>query len=151
MEAKTGLKELAARESEQVEWNKNVADVEDVIRTITAFSNDFQNMGGGYVVCGAEEAKDEHGFQKIIYPGLASGRLKEIEGKVMSDAREKIDPGVTPLVDELPGEAEGQRVLVLIVPATGYAHSYRPSGKESAAYYVRLSRETVEAKNGGLP
>ena len=40
--------------------------------------------------------------------------------------------------------------MVFIVPATGYAHSYRPSGKDSAAYYVRLSRETVEAKNGVL-
>lgn len=150
MKSKTDLKELAARESEQVEWKKNVADIEDVIRTITAFSSDFQNMGGGYVVCGAEETKDEYGFQKVTYPGLTSDRFKEIEGKVMSDAREKIDPAVTPIVDELPGEIEGQRVLVFIVPATGYAHSYRPSGKDSAAYYVRLSRETVEAKNGVL-
>jgi len=150
MKFKIDLKELAARESEQVEWKKNVVDIEDVIRTIAAFSNDFQNMGGGYVICGAEESKDEHGFQKVTYPGLTSDRFKEIEGKVMSDAREKIDPAVTPIVDELLGEIEGQRVLVFIVPATGYAHSYRPSGKESAAYYVRLSRETVEAKNGVL-
>jgi predicted HTH transcriptional regulator len=150
MNSKTDLKELAARESEQVEWKKNVANIEDVIRTITAFSSDFQNMGGGYVVCGAEESKDEHGFQKVSYPGLTSDRFKEIEGKVMSDAREKIDPAVAPIVDELPGEIDGQRVLVFIVPATGYAHSYRPSGKDSAAYYVRLSRETIEAKNGVL-
>lgn len=150
MNPKTDLKELATRESEQVEWKKNVADIEDVIRTIAAFSNDFQNMGGGYVVCGAEETKDEHGFQTVSYPGLTADRLKEIEGKVMADARAKIDPAVTPIVDELPGEIEGQRVLVFIVPATGHAHSYRPSAKASAAYYVRLSRETVEAKNGVL-
>ncbi len=150
MKTKIDLKELASRESEQVEWKKNVANIEDVIRTVTAFSNDFQNMGGGYVVCGAEETKDEHGFQKVTYPGLTSGRLKEIEGKVMSDARNKIDPAVTPIVVELPGENEGYRVLVFIIPATGHAHSYRPSGKESSTYYVRLSRETVEAKNGVL-
>lgn len=150
MNPKTDLKELATRESEQVEWKKNVADIEDVIRTVAAFSNDFQNMGGGYVVCGAEEGKDEHGFQTVSYPGLTAERFKEIEGKVMADARAKIDPAVTPVVAELPGEVEGQRVLVFIVPATGHAHSYRPSGKDSAAYYVRLSRETVEAKNGVL-
>jgi ATP-dependent DNA helicase RecG len=57
---------------------------------------------------------------------------------------------VTPIVEELPGEIEGRRVLVFIVPATGYAHSYRPSGKHSAAFYVRLSPESVEAKNGVL-
>ena len=45
MKSKTDLKELAARESEQVEWKKNVADIEDVIRTVAAFSSDFQNMG----------------------------------------------------------------------------------------------------------
>ena len=150
MKAKVDLKELAARESEQVEWKKNVANVEDVIRAITAFSNDFQNLGGGYVVCGAEESKDEHGFQRVSYPGMASDRFKEIEGKVMADAREKVDPAVTPIVEELAGEIDGQRVLVFIVPSTGYAHSYRPTGKDSAAYYVRLSRETVEAKNGVL-
>lgn len=150
MNSNTDLKVLATRESEQVEWKKNVADIEDVIRTITAFSNDFQNMGGGYVVCGAEEAKDVHGFQTVLYPGLTADRFREIEGKVMADARTKIDPAVTPIVTELPGEIDGQRVLVFIVPGTGYAHSYRPSGKDSAAYYVRLSRETVEAKNGVL-
>lgn len=150
MKAKIDLKELAARESEQVEWKKNVADIEDVIRNVAAFSNDFQNMGGGYVVCGADESKDEYGFQKVTYPGLTSDRFKEIEGKVMADARGKIDPAVTPIIEELPGEIEGQRVLVFIVPSTGYAHSYRSSGKESATYYVRLSRETVEAKNGVL-
>jgi ATP-dependent DNA helicase RecG len=150
MKSKIDLKELATRESEQVEWKKNVADIDSVIRTVTAFSNDLQNMGGGYVVCGAEELKDEHGFQKVSYPGLTSGRFKEIECKVMSDAREKIDPDVTPIVEELAGEIEGQRVLVFIVPATGYAHSYRASGKGSSTYYVRHSRETVEAKNGIL-
>ncbi len=85
MKDKIDLKELASRESEQVEWKKNVADIESVLRIITAFANDFQNMGGGYVVCGAEELKDENGFQKVSYPGLTSARLKEIEGKVMSD------------------------------------------------------------------
>lgn len=68
----------------------------------------------------------------------------------MADARGKIDPAVTPIVEELPGEVPGRRILVFIVPATDNAHSYRPSGKESAAYFVRLSRETVEARNGVL-
>lgn len=150
MSARVDLKELATRESEQVEWKKNVADISNVLRTVAAFSNDFQNLGGGYIVCGAEESKDEHGFQKVTYPGLTADRFKELEGKVMSDCREKIDPAVTPIVEELPGEIAGQRVLIFIVPATSHAHSYRASGKDSAAYYVRVSRETIEAKNGTL-
>jgi predicted HTH transcriptional regulator len=133
-----------------VEWKRNVADIEDVLRAIAAFANDFQNLGGGYVVCGAEEAKDEHGFPCVAYPGLQSSRFREVEGKVMADARSKIDPAVTPLVEELPGEVDGQRVLVFVVPASNAAHSYRPSGKDSSAYFVRIGRETIEARNGVL-
>ena len=150
MNAKIDLKEIAARESEQVEWKKNVTDIEDLIRTVTAFSNDLQNLGGGYIVCGAEETKDVHGFQSVLFPGLTASRLKEIEGKLMADSMAKIDPPVTPLIEELPGEIEGQRVLIFIVPATGYAHSYRASGKDSSTYYVRRGRETQEARNGVL-
>ncbi len=150
MNIRVDLKELSVRESEQVEWKENVADVDNVLKTIAAFANDFQNLGGGYVVCGAIETKDEQGFQTISCPGLTASRFKEVEGKVMAGARDKIDPAVAPLVEELPGETEGHRVLVFIVPGTGNAHSYRSGGKDSSAYYVRLSRETVEARNGIL-
>ena len=85
---KVDLTELSKRESERVEWKANVADIEDVIKTAVAFANDYSNLGGGYIVCGAKEAKDEHGFQKLIQTGLTSNRLKEIEGKVLSDLRD---------------------------------------------------------------
>ena len=132
MTPKVDLKELAGRESEQVEWKRRVADVDDVLRTITAFANDFQNLGGGYVVCGAEELRDEHGFSRVEFPGLTAARFRELEGKVMADARGKIDPPVTPLVEEFPGSVEGQRVLVFIVPASSHAHSYRADGKDAS-------------------
>lgn len=150
MKPKIDLKELAARESEQVEWKKNVADIEDLLRTVAAFANDYQNLGGGYIVCGAEESKDVHGFQQVAFPGLSASRLKEVEGKIMSGSKDKIDPPVSPLVEELVGEQEGHRVLVFIVPATGHAHSYRASGKDSSTYYVRRGRDTQEARNGVL-
>lgn len=150
MNTKIDLNQLASRESEQVEWKKNVADIEDVLRTITAFANDFQYMGGGYVVCGAEESVDEHGFPKVDFPGLISSRLKEIEGKVMSDCRTKIDPPLAPIVQELPGETQGQRVLIFIIPGSRAAHCYRSSAKDASTYYIRISRETIEARNGML-
>ena len=61
------LKDLAVRENERVEWKENVADINDVVKTVTALANDFSNLGGGYVVCGAREGQDEHGFQKVFY------------------------------------------------------------------------------------
>ncbi len=99
---------------------------------------------------GAEETKDEHGFPRVEFPGLTSARFKEIENKVLADCRAKIDPEIVPIVDELPGSAPGQRVLVFIVPASGSAHCYRASGKDASTYYVRVSRETIEARNGVL-
>ncbi|AUX48668.1 uncharacterized protein SOCE26_102090 [Sorangium cellulosum] len=142
------LKELASRESERVEWKENVAHINDVIATAVAFSNDLANVGGGYIVCGARETKDEHGFAKMETPGLTAGQAKEIEGRLMASCRDFVNPPITPQVEELPASTPDKRILVFIVPATPHAHSFR--SKEHEAYYVRLSRETVQARNGLL-
>ena len=68
------LKELSVRESERVEWKENGDDkriAQGIAKTISAFANDVANVGGGYVVCGAKEGKDEHGFPKVFYTGCA--------------------------------------------------------------------------------
>lgn len=145
------LKELATRESERVEWKENVADVHDVVRTAAAFSNDYSNLGGGYIVCGAREKKDEHGFQAVELTGLNSARFREIEGMVMSHCREKVEPPITPVIYEesIAGNPE-RRILVFIVPSTGYAHSYKADANDSSKYWIRLGKETREARDGLL-
>lgn len=145
------LNELAKRESERVEWKENVADIEDVIKTIVAFANDYSNLGGGYVVCGAKEGKDVHGFQKVTYQGLTANRLREIREKTLSDCRSKVDPEIVPRIEELPVPAdESKRILVFIIPATNHAHSYRARGKDASTYYIRSGSNTIEARNGLL-
>lgn len=146
---KIDLSELSKRESERVEWKENVADIEDVIKTSVAFANDYSNLGGGYIVCGAKEAKDKHGFQKLDLVGLTANRLQEIEGKVLSDLREKASPPIVATIEEIPVSDE-KRILVFIIPATGSAHSFRAHGRDSSTYYIRIGRETREAKNGLL-
>lgn len=143
------LKELSRRESERVEWKENVADISDIVKTAVAFANDYSNMGGGYIVCGAREGVDSHGFQKLIETGLGASRLKEIEGKLLAELREKVYPAIVPVIEELP-VSDGKRILVAIIPASKDAHSYRASGKDSSTYYVRIGRETREARNGIL-
>jgi len=143
------LKQLAARESEQVEWKQNVSDPEDVVRAVVAFANDYSNLGGGYVVCGARETKDEYGFQKVELEGMTASRCREVEGRVLTWCRERVDPAVVPVVDEQPGASPDKRVLVFIVPAAPRAHSYRDQSG-SSRYYVRIGRETREARNGVL-
>ena len=70
MKPNINLSELATRENSIVEWKENVARISDIIETITAFANDFLNIGGGYIVCGAKEIKDANGFQAVQYIGL---------------------------------------------------------------------------------
>jgi predicted HTH transcriptional regulator len=144
------LKELSQRESEKVEWKENGDDkhvIKSIVKTISAFANDIANFGGGYVVCGAQEIKDEYGFPKLKFTGLSSGKLKEIEGKVLQYCRDYVDPSVAPVVQELKNpEDESTRILVFIVAADSQAHTYRDG--ESSNYYVRIGRETRIAKNG---
>ena len=145
---KADLKELLTRESERVEWKENVADFRDVVATLTAFSNDFSNLGGGFVVCGAKEAKDEHGFPKFEAIGLTSAQLKEIEGKVLDHCRTRVDPSISPIVEEQETSDPARRLLVFISPQSPYAHMYRRDNDSSGKYYIRSGRSTIEARDG---
>jgi ATP-dependent DNA helicase RecG len=143
------LEELARRESEQTEWKENVADTNDVVATISAFANDLQNLGGGYVVCGAKEKKDESGFPELVRTGLTAARFKEVENTVLARCRDRVSPPITPLVEELESEDPTRRILIFIQPATGSAHTFRRDN-EGAKHFVRVSRSTIEARNGLL-
>lgn len=143
------LKILSVRESEQVEWKENVAETDNVVATLSAFANDWSNLGGGYVVCGAAEEKDEHGFPRIKIVGLTSSRFKEVEGKVLTSCRDRVSPSIAPLVQEIQTSDPERRVLVFIMPSTRSAHMFR-AGDDTGRHYVRISRETREARNGIL-
>ena len=146
------LKELSQRESEKVEWKENGDDediVRSIVKTISAFTNDIANFGGGYVVCGAKEIRDEYGFPKLFFTGLTAGKLKEIEGKVLQHCRDYVSPSIAPLVQELENPEDVQkRILVFIVITDSQAHTYRDG--ETSNYFVRISRETRAARNGIL-
>jgi ATP-dependent DNA helicase RecG len=143
------LKTLSVRESDQVEWKENVADIDDVVETLSAFANDWSNLGGGYVVCGAKEEKDEHGFPRLLNTGLSAERFKEVEGKVLTACRDRVSPPIVPFVQELASKTPDRRILVFIMPATRSAHLFRRR-EGPGKYYVRMSRETREARNGIL-
>jgi predicted HTH transcriptional regulator len=146
------LRELSTRENERVEWKKNGDDkdiVKQIVKTVSAFANDIGNVGGGYVVCGATEGKDEYGFPKVFYSGLTAEKVKEITGKVTRHCSELISPSISPLVRELDNPNDSsKRILVFTIIASPDAHIYRDGDK--SAYYVRIGSETREARNGIL-
>jgi len=143
------LQELSRRESEQTEWKADVADIDDVVTTLVALANDLQNLGGGYVVCGAREENGPDGFPVLVRTGLSASRFKAVEGTVLTRCRERVSPPITPLIEELPSDNPDRRILVFIQPATGHAHTCR-KGTDGAKHYVRVSRTTIEARNGLL-
>lgn len=144
------LEELRLHESAQVEWKANVADWRDVVRTLVAFANDLQNLGGGYVVCGAHEAKDEHGFPRVEVAGLTASRFKEIKGKVLDACRDHVFPSLAPRVEELPGPDASTRVLLFLMPATSQVHAFAGGPKEEQQTWIRVNDQTVVARNGLL-
>jgi predicted HTH transcriptional regulator len=101
------------------------------------------------VICGAKEIKDAYGFPKVQYTGLSANKLKEIEGKVLQHCRDYVSPSISPIVHEMANPIDpNTRILVFVVLASPDAHVYRDG--QSSFHYVRISRETREAKNGIL-
>ncbi len=142
------LRELMLRESEQVEWKENVADINDVVRALVAFANDLPNLGGGRVVCGAVESKDEHGFPTVSLRGMTANRVQEVRGTVVRRCQSNVSPSIAPLVDEVPTNDPARRVLVFTMVATGRAHAFHDG--DQSAYWVRIDHNTKEARNGVL-
>ncbi|NJL27277.1 MAG: hypothetical protein HC897_04980 [Thermoanaerobaculia bacterium] len=105
--------------------------------------------GGGYVVCGAQETTDEHGFARLERTGLSATRLKEVEGTVLARCRDRVSPPLTPLVDELPADVADRRVLVFTIATTRTVHAFRRD-REGSVFYVRVGRSTRQARNGVL-
>lgn len=68
---------------------------------------------------------------------------------VLARCRERVSPPLAPLVEELPSDDPQRRILVFVQPATGSAHTFRRNN-EGAKHFVRVSRSTIEARNGLL-
>ena len=67
------------------DWNP-----EPIIHTITAFANDIDNQGGGYIVIGAE---DEDGMPKFPIKGLEKSSIDRIHKELVSKCN-LIEPAI---------------------------------------------------------
>jgi ATP-dependent DNA helicase RecG len=142
--------ELVQRESARVEWKENVANLQNVVKTLSAFANDFQQVGGGRVLCGLKEEKNQYGEPVAKVVGLDEKRFKEVKNKVMAYCHQCVEPPLTPVVSEYPLEHDpSRRILVFAVTSSQYAHRYRTS-KNDVNYYIRINDETRPA-DGLIP
>ena len=121
-------------------WNPD-----KIYRSICAFANDFDNIGGGYILVGVEE---ENGIAKRPVVGVPIEELDKIQ-RDMVGYNNKIEPYYMPRVDVQ--EVDGQYILLLWVPA-GVNRPYSVRERVTAnnnsqpKWYIRSGTNSIEAK-----
>ncbi|MCD8297587.1 MAG: putative DNA binding domain-containing protein [Prevotella sp.] len=134
-------------ESNRIDFKKGW-NPDSIYRSICAFANDFDNIGGGYIVVGVEE---ENGMAKRPVAGIPIDSLDRIQ-KDMIGYNNKIDPYYMPRVDMQ--EVDGKYVLVIWAPA-GLSRPYSvwervTVSKSPYKWYVRSGSNSIAAKGDVL-
>jgi ATP-dependent DNA helicase RecG len=129
-------------ESERIEYKKGW-NPSAIYRTICAFANDYENIGGGYIIVGAEEEK---GRAKRPVAGIPTEQLDAIQ-KEMIGLNHLINPYYTPKISiEIIDDAF---ILVIWVPG-GVDRPYEVPEEIKAKdkryhYYIRRYSSTMQA------
>lgn len=121
-------------------WNPN-----SIYHSICAFANDFDNIGGGYILVGVEE---ENGIAKRPVKGLPTN---EIDGilKDMVGFNNKINPYYMPRTSV--EEVDGQNILVIWAPSgVNRPYDVRESvvskNNPKTEWYIRSGSSSIVAK-----
>lgn len=119
-------------------WNSQTT-----LKTISAFANDIDNWGGGYIVIGAEEKNG-----KLVRPvkGLNPDSIDKIQKELLRYCK-YLRPTYIPQSE--PVEFDGKLLLLVWCPG-GYERPYacpkNPEMKNSEKiYYIRKLSSTIEA------
>ena len=126
----------------KADWNP-----EPIIHTLTAFANDFDNLGGGYILIGIEE---ENGRPKLPVKGLEPERIDAIQLDILNKCN-LIEPRYIPVIE--PYSFDGKEVLVLWAPGgedrpykcPERFYSEKNGQKSGKAYYILKSSKTLKA------
>jgi ATP-dependent DNA helicase RecG len=121
-------------------WNPDA-----IVKTRCAFANDFENLGGGYVIIGQDCDNDG----KAIFPpvGLNDSQLDLIQRELLQFCQ-LIQPTYFPLLSI--EQVQGRKLIVLWAPG-GLNRPYKAPRAVTARtkvyhYYIRRYASTVEIK-----
>lgn len=126
----------------KADWNP-----EPIIHSITAFANDFDNMGGGYILIGVEEV---NGRPKLPLEGLDPDSIDAIQMDLLNKCN-FIEPRCIPVIE--PYTIDGKDILVLWVPGgedrpykcPEKVYTQKGGEKSPKAYYIRKGARTLKA------
>lgn len=126
----------------KADWNP-----EPIVHTITAFANDFDNMGGGYILIGIE---DENGRPRLPLKGINFDDIDAIRQDILNKCN-LIEPRCMPVIE--PYTVDGAEILVLWIPGgeerpykcPEKIHTKKGEEKSNKAYYIRKGARTLKA------
>jgi len=129
-------------ESTRIEYKENF-NPDPVIRTICAFANDIDNIGGGYIVIGVEE---ENGSPKFPIRGIEKSGI-DTTLKKLREFCHYIEPLYEPIVE--PVMYDGVYLIVIWVPG-GFGRPYKAPKSvldkhPQKHYYIRKFANSVIA------
>jgi len=130
-------------ESSRIEY-KEGWNPDAIYRTICAFANDFDNIGGGYIVVGVEE---KNGRAVRPVKGLDIEKIEPIE-KDMIGFNNLIKPLYVPKTSI--EDIDGKKVFVIWVPG-GLSRPYEvpecvTAKEKKHKEYIRYNSSSIEAK-----
>lgn len=146
MELELNIEDLLNKrrvESDRIEF-KASWNPDDIYHSICAFANDFDNVGGGYVLIGVEE---KNGVAVRPVKGLEEYELDTIQKELLGYNNTMIPAYYPRVVIET---VDGRNILVLWVP-TGIQRPYKAPEHVTAKkekkyyYYIRYATSSVRA------
>ena len=136
-----------------IEWEriefKRGWNPEDVIHSLSAFANDINNWGGGYIVLGIEE----NNGRPILPPiGLNPDHIDRIQGE-LTGLCHNLHPNYMPIVQ--PYVFQEKHILVLYSPAGDMRPYSAPEslgerGMQNRFYYIRSGSRSIQARGENL-
>lgn len=143
-----GLLTFQGVESARVElkagWDEKTTGVQ-ILKTICAFANDFQNLNGGYIVLGVEEID---GKAAMPPKGLDPKELDLIQNWIRGNCN-RIDPEYQPVISA--ETVAGRTLLVLWVPGSDNRPHRAPDGENrEKKFFVRIGSSSVDAEKNGV-
>lgn len=132
-------------EGERIEykagWNPDA-----IMRTLCAFANDFENLGGGYIIIGQD--CDDNGRPILPPKGLDAGQIDRIQRELLQHCN-LIQPPYFPVLSL---ERFEERNLIVLWAPGGETRPYKApravtAKKKEYHYFIRRYASTIEAKD----
>ena len=106
-----------------MDW-KATGDPENIVETLVAFANDYEEAGGGCVLCGIEETEDDKGATEARVTGISNPDAKRLSDRIFELSLALSTPPIEPQFDSY-SLGEDRQILVVRTAASGDVHTFK--------------------------